>query len=240
MENKNTNKCFEKIIKIKYENQHYYVLTINAIKNSHTFELPFIVNEDDYDKIKNMTWFLTNNYICSTKMINYVKYTIYLHRFLMGIVDFDGKNYIDHINRIPQDNRRQNLRIATQTEQNHNQKKRKRTLILPENCGIAPDDIPTNIEYHSEKENNLNYFEVVIKFNSVRVFRKKSSKSNKILLIEKLNDAKNILQNVKDEHPEWFVNRCVNGDLSDEGKKLRKSYFEILKLANIADPINEK
>lgn len=41
------------------------------------------------------------------------------------------------------------------------------------------------------------------------------------------------------EHPEWFENRCINGNLSEEGNKLYESYFAILKLAGVNDPLHE-
>lgn len=74
--------------------------------------------------------------------------------------------------------------------------------------------------------------------NGKRVFRKKSTKSKKISLKKKLDEAKEILENLKTTNPKWFENRCLNGELSEEGQKLHDSYFEILKLANIEDPFN--
>ena len=119
------------------------------------------------------------------------------------------------------------------------EKKRKRNLKLPDACGFVQDDIPTNVEYHSENDGKLTYFEVVIKVNGKRVFRKKTTKSMKILLLQKLNESKDILKRVMEEHPEWFENRCLNGHLSKEGDKLYEEYFSILQLANVSDPFNE-
>ncbi len=86
-------------------------------------DVPFVVDADDYDKIKNLTWMLTNTYIATSKMIDWKKYTTYIHQFVMNH-KFDGKIYVDHINRIHLDNRKVNLRLATQSEQNMNQKKK--------------------------------------------------------------------------------------------------------------------
>lgn len=232
------NDCFIKKIRVTYNDKQYYVLTIKSNKNNNLMELPFVIDYDDFDKIKEKTWFLTSWYICSSYMIKKVKYTEFLHRELLN-QKFDGKAYIDHINRIHQDNRRVNLRFATQSEQNWNQSKRKRNLKLPDACGFVQDDIPTNVEYHQENGGELTYFEVVIKVDGKRIYRKKTTKSKKVTLLQKLNESKDILKSVMEEHPEWFENRCINGHLSKEGDMLYEEYFAILKLANVHDPINE-
>ena len=156
---------------------------------------------------------------------------------------FPGKGAditIDHINRIGTDNRKENLRLSNQTEQNYNQSKRTRTTKLPAGCGIDPNDIPTNIEYHPENGAHGEYFEVVIKMNGEKVCRRKTTKSKKVSLLMKLNEAKNIINNLMSEKPEYFKGRCMNGELSEEGKELYKSYFEILRLAGVSDPFNEE
>ena len=51
----------------------------------------------------------------------------------MGKLTFNGKgqtNSIDHINRIPRDNRLENLRELSQTQQNYNQSKRERNDFI--------------------------------------------------------------------------------------------------------------
>ena len=50
-------------------------------------------------------------------------HTIYMHRYLMNLFMYDGKISVDHINRNKTDNRLSNLRLATQSLQNHNQNK---------------------------------------------------------------------------------------------------------------------
>jgi len=232
-----TKSCFVKEIPVDYNGNKYIVLTIKTIKENNTYEMPFIIDFTEYSRMKQMTWKRTDKYISNHITENGIRKNIYLHQFVMNH-EFDGKLYVSHINRISQDNRKENLRLTTQTEQNLNQKKRKRTLKLPDDCGFNSDDIPINIEYQPANGSHGNCFEVSIKFNGTRIFRKKTTKSKKISLVEKLNEAKNILKQVEIEHPEWFENKCENGNLSELGKGLYNSYFEILKLANIEDPFN--
>jgi len=227
--------CFKKRLIIDYENKCYMVLTFDTDFSGKRFEMPLIIDFEDYGKIKDISWYRVNHYIGH---VNGNKSVKYFHQQIMNHT-FDGKQYIDHINRIPQDNRKANLRIASQTQQNWNQKKRKRTLKLPDDCGFEPDDIPTNIEFHPEYGQMGSYFEISIKVNGERVFRKKTTKSKKFTLLQKLKEAKIILRDLMVEKPEWFENRCINGHLTEEGNQLYESYFQILQLAQIDDPFNQ-
>lgn len=167
------NKCFHKCVLVTYDNKKYLVLTMITRSSDQEYEFPLVIDFDDYHKIQNITWFRTNTYINSRDTSGDTG--TYIHHKIMDHA-FDGKFYVDHINRIHHDNRKANLRLATQTEQNWNQTKRKRTTKLPENCGIDPNDIPTNIEYHPKCASTPECFEVVIKVGGKRVFRKKPRK----------------------------------------------------------------
>lgn len=232
-----TSNHFKNKIIVDFRDITYLVLIIDTEINGKLVNMPFIIDYDDYVKIKDISWCRVNHYIGHVLMVDGHKKVNYIHQQIMSHT-FDGKQYIDHINRIPQDNRKANLRFASQTQQNWNQKKRKRTLKLPDDCGFDPDDIPTNIEYHPEYGKMGSYFEVSIKVNGERVFRKKTTKSKKFTLLQKLKEAKMILRDLMIEKPEWFENRCLNGQLSEEGNQLYESYFEILKLAQTEDPFN--
>lgn len=98
-------------------------------------KIPFVFDFDLLETLPNYTFFLRNNYI-------YCK-NIYLHHIIKPF----EKISVDHINQIKVDNRRENLRYATQSIQNKNQSKKKRNVKLPENCGINPENIPTFIWY---------------------------------------------------------------------------------------------
>ena len=67
----------------------------------------FLIDYDDYEKIKNYCWYETKQgYIATREPIN--KKIILLHKFI-----FSQNGTIDHINRNRKDNRKQNLRIVT-------------------------------------------------------------------------------------------------------------------------------
>lgn len=68
---------------------------------------------------------------------------------------------VDHINRDPLDNRLQNLRWATQSEQNQNTDKRKRQCTARElPTGIQQSDIPKWVNYNFESQYNRCYFRI--------------------------------------------------------------------------------
>lgn len=80
----------------------------------------FIFDLEDYEKIKEYRWFLSNGYVSSH---NKEEGSIFrLHRFIMacpeGLV-------VDHINHNKLDNRKCNLRICSHAENNRNIRRRK-------------------------------------------------------------------------------------------------------------------
>lgn len=91
---------------------------------------------------------------------------IYLHAFLMNHTGKGkGQPSVDHIDRNPLNNRRSNLRVATQVVQNQNTIKRSRKKTarpLPD--GIVQEDLPKYIVYYVEKQNNVigyrDYFKI--------------------------------------------------------------------------------
>jgi hypothetical protein len=113
----------------------------------------------------------------------------------------DKKFSIDHINRIRLDNRRTNLRWATQSVQNSNQNKRsrKKTAIkLPE--GINQDMMPKYVYYCKEcynKEKQLfrEFFRIEKHPKQEKIIS--SSKSSKLTILEKLEQIKEKLYNLE-------------------------------------------
>ena len=74
---------------------------------------PFYFDLEDYNKIKDICWHNSNGYIRT----NSSNKTINIHRVILEIED---DRIIDHKNRNPLDNRKENLRICTKLENNSN------------------------------------------------------------------------------------------------------------------------
>ena len=85
----------------------------------------FYFDLEDYEKIKQYTWYkqTNQNYIFTQFKKDGKTYNYKLHNFIMGY-DISNKAYlkqnIDHINGNPLDNRKQNLRLVTRSQNNMN------------------------------------------------------------------------------------------------------------------------
>lgn len=72
-----------------------------------------LVDKEDYERIKHLTWCASQGYACTS--IDGVMYS--MHRYILG---YTGELDIDHINNNRCDNRRSNLRIVSRTINNLN------------------------------------------------------------------------------------------------------------------------
>jgi len=81
---------------------------------------PFYFDLEDYNKIKDYCWLYRkshgNTYVCSKKLNS--RKIIQMHRLILGIND--PKIGIDHENHFGYDNRKNNLRVATDKQNNYN------------------------------------------------------------------------------------------------------------------------
>ena len=228
---------------ILYKEKAYVVCIVKYTQTGKkTKHVPFVVDLEDYDDISNYSWYYVVNggYMYHIVKAGDTKKPMYLHNFVNKRYSFPGKGgdmTIDHLNQITTDNRKENLKLKTQSEQNCNQKKKIRHTKLPVDCPIDVDDIPENIYYVKQSGNHGEHFSIEIKHNGKKVFRKKTTKSKKYTLEQKLLQAKQILLQTKEDNPEWF-SKAMNGLLTKYNEKLRKSYFEILKKAKVKDPFN--
>lgn len=190
-------------------------------------DIQFVIDKDDFDKIKDKMWhFMSGNYISSGIIHDNKKKELYLHNVIMNREGFPGKGAtesVDHINRNGLDNRKENLRIISQTQQNLNQSKKKRSVILPTGCPITADDIPKHIWY--VRANGLHGDRFAIEFKTEGLVWKSTSSKN-ISIQEKLKQAKEKLQEYYLQYP--HINP-ENLDNIKERDNLNKSFEEIIK-----------
>ena len=200
---------------VNYNNKEYIVANTNKNK-------PFIFDKDKLDILPGVTYSINSLGYVTCKLES----STLLHHLITNY-KFNGELYVDHINRITNDNRASNLRLITQSEQNKNQSKQKRSIILPENSGINPQDIPTFIWYIKAHGCHGDRWCVEIK----NKYLWKTSSSKKLSTKCKFELAKKHLRNLIEFKPELFIGHCMNGELTDIGKILENEYIDILNLA---------
>ena len=88
-----------------------------------------LIDDEDFNKIKNHNWSIETQALKKGKQYfryfdNAIKSTVTLHRLIMGCVLHDKKE-VDHISGDTLDNRKQNLRIGTHTQNMQNVKRHK-------------------------------------------------------------------------------------------------------------------
>lgn len=105
----------EPIVKYIQKNKNNQcIIELFNIKKEKTGET--IIDEELYDDLIKYKWYKDKrNYVHG--QVNGINKT--LHRY---VLNYDGKNYIDHINNNPLDNRKENLRIVTKQENCQNRK----------------------------------------------------------------------------------------------------------------------
>ena len=197
---------------VSYNDQEYVVATTSTSE-------PFVFDKHKLDTLPNVKYFLSSvGYICCR-----IEYNISLHHL---IKHYTGVS-VDHINQIKTDNREANLRYASQNVQNKNQGKRKRNVVLPEDCSVKAGDIPTFIWYIKENGSHGDRWMVEIK----EKYSWKTTSTKELSTKCKFELAKKHLRNLIVSSPKLFEGHCMNGELSDNGKILEKEYIEILQRA---------
>ena len=206
---------------VNYEGKEYCV---GSLLFKEQF-VEFVFDKEDYEKVSARSWhFASGNYISSAFVCGDGKRReLYLHNFVMGTNLFPGKGAkesVDHINRNGLDNRKENLRILSQSQQNLNQAKKKRNIILPENCGVQPEEIPKHIWYVKAQGHHGDRFAIEFKTEGICW---KTTSSKQISLQAKLEQAKNKLLEFYEKYPYLNPNYEVQ-----KQAELEKSFREIL------------
>lgn len=187
----------------------------------------FVFDKDEFEKVEKRPWHLSSGkYIGSTFYLDGgVKMELYLHNLVMNRNAFNGKGpkeSIDHINRNGLDNRKENLRLITQSQQNIHQVKKKRNVILPEGCQIKPDEIPKHIWYVRAQGQHGDRFAIEFKTEGICW---KTTSSKAVSIEQKLEQAKVKLAELYEKYPH------LNPDYEDRKvKELNQTFQEILSL----------
>ena len=184
---------------VVYKEKAYVVGTVMN-KSS---PLKFIIDEDDFEKVTSRHWHAVTGktYIGTDVIINGSKKNLMLHNVVMNKLTFEGKGSketVDHINRIGLDNRKENLRIVTQSQQNLNQSQKKRKCVLPEDCELTPEDIPKHVWYIKANGLHGDRFGIDLKTEGIKW---KTSSSKLLTLSEKLKQAKEKLEELYFTYP---------------------------------------
>ena len=100
------------------DGENAYIYTWNRKLNK---AYKIIIDSSDFNLICQYFWHINHNgYVVSEK--NKTESVIYLHRLLMGVdrKDYDNGIIVDHIDRNPKNNKKNNLRVVTSKENSRN------------------------------------------------------------------------------------------------------------------------
>ena len=113
---------YENITRKRNNNTYEFFDTYFIIKINNKFgENEVYVDIEDFDSIKEYTWTCNKlGYVRTSYSVNYKKTQIMIHRLIMNMTKDDRNIYIDHIDGNPSNNRKYNLRIVTNQQNQYN------------------------------------------------------------------------------------------------------------------------
>ena len=212
---------FTNSVETTFNNKKY---TIIKIQYKSTI-IPIILDADIYINIqdKKRTWNITNTGNIYTKINNN---NIFLHE-IVYILKYGKNTYpLIHINKIPLDNRIENL-IEDKPNKDilKNLNKKLRTIKLK---NIDVDKIPSFVWYMKDDGDHGERFQ--IKLGNINW---KCTSCNNLSLRYKLEETKKYLCQYKQINNLEFLRNSMNSDLNINGIKLKEDFYNILKKINM-------
>ena len=227
------------VIKIDYDIVEYYNTKYIVCKIKYKEETKlFVVDYKNFDKIKYLEWHtIPAGYITTYFKIKRSTIVIFLHNLIMNKITFNGKGQhltVDHINRVPSDNRKVNLRIINQSEQNFNRIRNEKKIILPDNCNINADDIPRCVTYRKIRGTHGECFEILISNFNGKNLQWTTATSITLSLKFKFEHAKKYLRYLKETYPDEFNKHHIEKNYNDQEVELIDSYNKILEMSKFS------
>ncbi len=231
-----------KINLIKENNVLYYELELNNGKCKISYEsLPKIlhIKNDEHHWDFKPKWFLhATGYVMCTipaSKFNASGINLLMHRYLLDELKTNKKVSIDHKNRIRSDNRLENLQLASQSFQNHNQKKKTRKEIdipgfdkpikLPEYIGYIKEPTLKEGEKKTGFKSLPAHFLVESK---IFGFSKHASKSNKLSIKERLYDALTIRYSLIVDNTDDYELLFIDNKKFKDEKEFEKHNIDLI------------
>lgn len=212
---------FTDITNISYNNKKYSIIKVQYKSTN----VPLIIDRDIYHKIKDTKrkWIITNDGMIYT---NINDNNIYLHEIVYILKNGKNKYPILHINKIPLDNRIENLMEDKQNKDiRKNLNKKLRTIKLK---NIDVDKIPSFVWYMKDDGNHGERFQ--IKLGSINW---KCTSCDKLSLRYKLEETKKYLRQYKEKNNIEFLENSMNSDLNIHGIRLKKEFYKMLENINM-------
>jgi hypothetical protein len=214
-------------VEVTYKGKKYCVCKIHRKES----KVLFVIDSDDIDDILLYSWYISSEGRYISSRIN--EKQLGLHNFVMNRLTHEGKGQkstIDHINRIGTDNRTENLRIASTSDQNINKLGRKKSMKLPKGSDISLENIPKFVWYFKGKNSIGDRFLVEINtIPGLDDIHWLSTSSTAVSLKFKLEQTKKYLRSLRSKHPNILTDRFKY--YSDECISSMKDYNNIIRLS---------